>query len=317
MFRERPVEFESEGATLRGLLLHDDAPAPPDGRPLVVMAHGTSATIQMVAIDYARAFAARGLSVLLYDHRNFGSSGGEPRGEINPWIQCRGYVDALSYAETLPGVDRARIGLWGDSYSAGEAIVVAACDPRARCVVAQCPVFGASEPEERPSPERLEATRQTLKAGDVRGGPDSTTGPLPVVSFDPHAVPSLLQPIQAFRWFIDYGGRPGSGWVNRVSRVIPPTVATYSPFLCAPFVRQPALLMVAPDDEMVHANPRVARRAFDLMPGPKEWHAIADGHFGLLYPPGARFQEASGIQAEFFRRHLLPQDATTTARPSQ
>lgn len=305
MVSERPVEFDSEGATLRGLLVQDDAPPPRSGRSLVIMAHGTSATIQMVAIDYARVFASRGLSVLCYDHRNFGSSGGEPRGEINPWIQCRGYVDALSYAETLPNVDRARIGLWGDSYSGGEVILVAACDRRPRCVVVQCPVFGASEPEEMPSPALLEAIRQTLKDGDVSGGPGCTTGPLPVVSFDPHAIPSLLQPIQAFRWFIDYGGRPASGWVNRVTRVIPPTAAVYSPFLCAPFVRQPTLLMVAPDDEMVHANPRVARRAFDLIPAQKELHEIADGHFGLLYPPGERFHEASRVQADFFCQHLL------------
>jgi alpha-beta hydrolase superfamily lysophospholipase len=54
------------------------------------MAHGTSATIQMVAIEYARAFAREGLAALIYDHRGFGRSGGEPRLEINPWVQCRG-----------------------------------------------------------------------------------------------------------------------------------------------------------------------------------------------------------------------------------
>jgi alpha-beta hydrolase superfamily lysophospholipase len=43
------------------------------------MAHGTSATVQMVAIEYARAFARAGIAALIYDHRNFGRSGGEPR----------------------------------------------------------------------------------------------------------------------------------------------------------------------------------------------------------------------------------------------
>lgn len=304
MFREQPVEFESHGAVLRGLLLEAEGVTSTDGRPLVIMAHGTSATLKMVAIDYARVFASRGLSVLLYDHRNFGSSGGEPRGEINPWIQCRGYVDAISWSGRLPNVDRTRIGRWGDSYSGGEVVVVAACDPRVACVVAQCPVFGAAEPDERPSPELFDAIRRTLAEGEVAGGADCTTGPLPVVSFEQHAIPSLLQPIQAFRWFVDFGGRPGSGWVNRVTRVIPRTSPMYSPFLCAPFVQQPILMMVAPDDEMVHANPRVARRAFEQVPGSKEWYDIADGHFGLLYPDGERFLEASSVQADFLRRHL-------------
>lgn len=301
---ETPVEFESEGATLRGLYLHPRATPGSNGRPLVIMAHGTSATIQMVAIDYARAFVEHGLAVLLYDHRNFGGSDGEPRGEINPWVQCRGYRDAIGFASNLPGVDAGRIGLWGDSYTGGQVIVVAACDERPRCVVAQCPVFGASKPERQPSGQALATIRETLQGGDVHGGPECTTGPLPVVSFDPLSIPSLLQPIQAFKWFIEYGGRPGSQWVNRVTRVIPPTPVAYSPYLCAPYVRQPTLLMVSPEDEMVHASPSVARDAFELMPGPKEWYDIADGHFGLLYPAGERFREAVDVQASFLQRHL-------------
>jgi hypothetical protein len=249
-------------------------------------------------------FADRGLNVLLYDHRNFGSSGGEPRGEINPWVQCRGYRDAIGFACSLPGTDPARIGLWGDSYTGGQVIVVAACDPRPRCIVAQCPVFGASRPDLQHSEEVRASIRRILESGDVRGGPQATTGPLPVVSFDPRSIPSLLEPIQAFKWFVEHGGRPGSRWVNRVTRVIPPTEVPYSPYLCAPHVKQPTLLMVAPDDEMVHASPAVAAEAFGLMKADKEWYDIADGHFGLLDPGSERFREAAGVQAKFFLRHL-------------
>ncbi|ODV13252.1 MAG: hypothetical protein ABT20_02500 [Rubrivivax sp. SCN 70-15] len=92
---ERSVVFDSEGAHLRGVLVRPAAQTPRH-LPCVVMAHGTSATVAMVAIEYARVFAHAGVAALVYDHRNFGRSGGEPRGEINPWVQCRGYVDALS-----------------------------------------------------------------------------------------------------------------------------------------------------------------------------------------------------------------------------
>lgn len=44
----------------------------------------------------------------------------------------------------------------------------------------------------------------------------------------------LLVPIQAYRWFIDYGARHGSGWQNRATRMIPPNIAPYSPYLCSP-----------------------------------------------------------------------------------
>ena len=164
---------------------------------------------------------------MIHDLRNFGESSGGPRGEINLWIQCRGYLDAITFAF------------------------------------------------------------------------------------------SLLAPIQAFRWFIDYGGRPGSGWVNRVTRVLPPTPVPYSPYLCAPFVQAKVLLMVAPEDEMVHANYDVARKAYSLMPGLKQWHDIADGHFGLLYHPGACCDEAVKVQIDFLRRHLDLPDQTTVNGPVQ
>lgn len=47
--------------------------------PLVIMAHGTTGTVTMVANKYAEVFCRAGLAVLLYDHRNFGRSEGEPR----------------------------------------------------------------------------------------------------------------------------------------------------------------------------------------------------------------------------------------------
>jgi len=81
------VEFFSENALLRGLLFHPDEET--GSSPVIIMAHGTSATIHMVADKYAEAFQQAGFMVLLYDHRNLGRSEGEPRQEINPWIQCR------------------------------------------------------------------------------------------------------------------------------------------------------------------------------------------------------------------------------------
>ena len=304
MLSEIPIAFDSGGVTLRGYLL-TDSDAPPH-RPTVIMAHGTSATIEMVAIEYARAFARAGLAVVIYDHRNFGSSDGEPRQEINPWIQCRGYLDALTFACSRPEVDPERLALWGDSYSGGHVIVVSACDARPKVVVAQCPIFGAGVPEIEPSAETHAVIKATLLTGNVAGTPETTTGPLPVVSPDQIGFPSLLAPIHAFRWFIEYGGRPGSGWLNRVTRVIPPTPVPFSPYLCAPFVQGRVLLMVAPDDEMVHADYQVAKSAFDLMPVEKTWYDIADGHFGLIYHPSLRFDEAVSVQVEYLSTQLAP-----------
>jgi hypothetical protein len=65
-------------------------------------------------------------------------------------------------------------------------------------------------------------------------------------------------------------------------------------------------MMVAPADEMVHANPEVSRRAFDLLPGEKDWYDIDDGHFGLLYHPSDLFDDASTVRAAYLTRHFFP-----------
>ena len=217
----KEVDFPSEGATLRGLLYLPETGT--KNPPVVIMAHGTSATVYMVADKYAEAFCRAGLAALLYDHRGFGRSGGEPRQEINPWIQCRGYRDAVTFAETLDEVDPDRIALWGDSYTGGQVIIVGAIDQRVKVIVAQCPVFGAEPPPVEPNKANFDIIKDILSRGDVRGSPETTTGPMPVVSFDQAGTPSLLKPIQAFRWFIDYGGRAGTHWINSVTRVIPAT----------------------------------------------------------------------------------------------
>jgi hypothetical protein len=296
------VEFESEGAVLRGRLY----PAP-GGRPapILVMGHGFSATITMTADRYADVFQQSGLAVLLYDHRNFGASDGEPRQAINPWLQARGYRDALSFAGKLPGVDRGAMGLWGDSQSAAVALVVAGVDERVAAVVAQVPATGREPAPADPDGTLYEALRDTLLHGEITGGPEDSLGPLPVVSSDQIHGPSLLQPIQAYRWFIEYGGRFGTGWENRATRVTPKTAAPFHAGLSARHIRCPVLMQISPVDEMAGADPAVAQGVFAAMQGPKELVEIDGGHFGLLHHPSQWFDDASDAQRDFLVRHLV------------
>lgn len=99
----REIEFNAEGTILRGWLYLPENPA---GRaPAVVMAHGFTAVKEMYLDTYAEVFAAAGLGALVFDHRNFGASAREPRGEIDPWAQIRDYRHAISFARTLPEID--------------------------------------------------------------------------------------------------------------------------------------------------------------------------------------------------------------------
>jgi pimeloyl-ACP methyl ester carboxylesterase len=303
MFRD--VAFPSQGATLRGRLYSPGEGA--RGRaaaPIVIMTHGTSATITMVADRYAEVLCGGGLAVLLYDHRNFGISDGQPRGEINPWVQARGYRAAIDYVSSLSEIDKSRIAVWGDSFSAGQVLVVGACDDRVKAIVSQITACGPVMPPPDADGTLFAAVKHTFDKGDV-SIPDAVTGPLPVVSFDQHGTPSLLTPISAYRWFIEYGGRHGTRWENWVTRVIPKTPAPYHPGICAPHVRVPTLMMIATEDEMAGANPAVARAAYDSIPAKKELIEIAGGHFGLLHYPSDLFDQAAQAQRDFLVRHLL------------
>jgi pimeloyl-ACP methyl ester carboxylesterase len=290
------VKFQSEGATLRGRFYLPVRAAP---WPAVVMTHGTTATITMCLDRYAEVFCRAGLAVLLYDHRNFGLSGGEPRQLINPWLQARGYRDALTYLLTRTDVCADKIAAWGDSYSGMIALAVGALDPRYAAIAAQCPACGIEKPRQEPDEQSFQTMRAIFDGGDITGTPETTTGPLPVVSADQIGTPSLLKPIQAYRWFVDYGGRHGTLWENRVIRVIPPTPVPFSAYLAAPFIRGPSLIMAGRNDEMVHCNPEVMQAVFMLMRCRKEWVDIDGGHFGLLHHPSEIFERASARQCAF------------------
>ena len=159
----KEIEFPSEGATLRGLLFLPESQT--RRPPAVIMAHGTSATVHMAADKYAETFSRAGLAALLYDHRNFGRSEGEPRQEINPWIQCRGYRDAIKFAQTLDGVGPERIALWGARSTGGQVIVVGAIELRVKVIVAQIPLFGAEPPGVDPSRADFDITKKMLSRG--------------------------------------------------------------------------------------------------------------------------------------------------------
>lgn len=302
MLTERPVEFASYGATLRGrLYLPSGSPGP---RPVVVMAHGYSATIDgMVADKYADTFRDAGLAVLLYDHRGFGRSDGKPRQRIDRWMQVIEYRDAIDFISTLDDVDASRIAIWGDSLSGGCVIVAGRFDPRVRAIVTQVPACGRTPPPADLNGAIVERMSEVFDRRDVPVEP-AVEGPLPVVSTDQLGHPSALTPLTAFRWFIEYGGRYGTSWHNWVTIVAADDTHPYHPVLCAARLRVPVLFVIATDDEMPGANSAVARLAFERARGPKELLEIGGGHFGLLCHPSELFDVVSRAERDFLVRWL-------------
>jgi pimeloyl-ACP methyl ester carboxylesterase len=127
---------------------------------------------------------------------------------------------------------------------------------------------------------------------------------MPVVSADQATSPAALKPMTAFRWFIEYGGRYGSGWTNRVVLTTPGDAPPFDPFACAPHISVPTLFAMSPDDEMPGAVSAVARAVFERIAGPRQLLEIDGGHFGLLEYPSPTFERASDAQATFLAATL-------------
>ena len=300
-----PIEFESDGTLLRGRLYLPSEPArPATGRlPVAVMAHGFSATIPMVLDRYAEVFQAAGVAALAFDHPGFGRSDGEPRHEVNAYLQARGYLAAVRYARSRLDLDPRRLALWGDSASARHVLGIAVVDASVAAIVVQVPACGSSYVADR-GDVHVAAMRAHLLGGEVRGPVDGWISK-PVVSVDQARQPSALEPLTAYRWFIEYGGRYGSGWANDCIATGNPAAPAWDTQTWAARVQAPTLFVISPDDEMPGAETAVARETFRRVPGPKELVEVDGGHFGLLYYPSPEFDRASAAEAAFLRRVLV------------
>lgn len=102
------------------------------------MSHGFGGVKEQDLPTFAEEFSSKlPVACLVYDNRCFGTSGGSPRQEIDPWRQFGDISDAVTFAQLQGEIDAERIGLWGSSYAGGSVLWVAAVDRRVKAVVSQ------------------------------------------------------------------------------------------------------------------------------------------------------------------------------------
>jgi pimeloyl-ACP methyl ester carboxylesterase len=256
--------------------------------PLIVMAHGLSGTRRDGLGPFAERFAAAGVAALLFDHRGFGDSGGEPD-LFHPRRQLEDWRAAIAYARSLPGVDPDRIATFGSSMGGGNALAAAAGDRRIAAAVSQVPFIDILSQAHRPPPR---AVARSLRAA-IRGRPLPAVGQPDEAAFinAPHAE-------RGWRHVVAIG--EDSRWRNRVSArwlLGPP----YRPARLAAKLHCPWLLCVGEADRVARPGPAIAaaRRAplgelrtypgvdhFDIYDGPEHEAVVSD-------------------EVEFLQRHLL------------
>ena len=133
------MEFFSDGARLRGYLHRPDGS---DGkRPFIVQGPGWMGLADAKLYEpYHRAFTDAGFAVLIFDYRGFGASEGE-RGTLSPAWQLADWRNAISYMSGRDDVDPTRGAIFGSGGTGGgNAVLVAAAEPRMLATISQVPV---------------------------------------------------------------------------------------------------------------------------------------------------------------------------------
>ena len=162
------VQFYSEAVRCNAKLFTPTNHSATANAPGVVLAPGARATRASVE-SFADAIAKRGIVALAIDYRGWGECGGflyfgEPvrwddrlrfmemtttinirRLRLDPQAQLIDIRNAMTFLQGVPGVDRARIGVWGTDLAGGHVIAIAGSDARVKAAVAQVPLIAGKD----------------------------------------------------------------------------------------------------------------------------------------------------------------------------
>jgi uncharacterized protein len=280
------IEFDSSGDRCAGWLYPARDSAGP--APIVVMAHGLSGTRRDGLGPFAERFAAAGIAALLFDHRGFGDSGGEPD-RFDPRLQLDDWRAAIALARSLPGIDPDRVATFGSSMGGGNALAAAADDPGIAAVVSQVPFLDMLRQAHRSSP--LISARMLVAA--VRGKH------LPAVG-KPREAAFINAPGGEAGWRHVVAIGEDSRWRNRASsRWL--LGAPYRPARLAAQLHCPWLLCVGEADRVAAPGPAIAAARRAPLGELRTYPGV--DHFDIY--DGPEFEAVVADEVAFLRRHLL------------
>ena len=236
-----PLEFSVRGQCVAGLF-RSPRGAPGAQVPGVVLTGPFTGVKEQVVSVYARRLADAGLATLVFDHRNFGASGGEPRQHEDSAGKLEDLRGATSALAGQPSVDAGRLGCVGVCLGGGYALRHSAFDPRIRAVAFVAAAF--NDPHAMREGMGDAGYRDQMRAFAAAEQRQFDTGEieyLPAVDGDggEAAMPGR-EP-----W--DYYGTERSaapGWTNRVTRLSIRELLTFDAAIGADFLAgTPALFI--------------------------------------------------------------------------
>lgn len=297
----RDITFKSDGIDLAGWLYLPEESIGNAPWPTVVMANAFTAVKEIYLSNYAERFAAAGLAVLVFDYRNFGASGGEPRSQLFPHEQLEDLRNAVTWLRHQPGIDPERIGAWGVSLGGGHVMFLAAFDKRIKTVVAMIPAINQWENFLTAMPREAFFGFLGTLAQDREVRYDSGQ-----VNYFPLVAPpgqGGLMPDEAYQFYTQVQQTIAPGWANRISTQSLEKFVSYDPagpiHLISP---TPLLMIVAEQDQII--PPLLARTAFERALEPKRYLSLPCTHTAV-YNTDPFLSQATTAAIDWFREYLV------------
>ena len=271
----------------------------------IIMAGGFAVTREPGTDQFAARFHEAGYSVLAFDYRHLGESGGQPRQVVRVREQTEDWSAAIGFAAGLPGVDPARLAIWAFSASGGYVFGLAARDPRLAAAIAQTPNadnLAASRNAARYQ-KPLAMLRFTGRGVlDAAGGLAGRPPRLVPLGGAPGTVALLTTPdSRDSGTALNPGGRYPD-WQQAVAARSALRLAFWRPGRLAARVRCPLLVVVCDQDRSALAEPAV--RAARRSPG-AELVRLPGGHYAPFLDG---HEQTVAAELSFLRRHLLAVD---------
>jgi pimeloyl-ACP methyl ester carboxylesterase len=266
------------------------------------MAGGMAVTKEPGTDPFARRFAEAGFTVLAFDYRRLGESGGEPRQVVRLRDERADWDAAIGFAGSLPEVDPARVAIWGFSSSGGHVFPVAADHPTLAAAIAQTPnADGQAAARNALRYQRPSSMLRLLGRGvlDVLGGLLGRAPRLVPLDGPPGTLAVLTTPdAQQGRAALNPGNRYPD-WQQAVAARSALRMGLYRPGRWAARVRCPILVVVCDQDQSALAGPAI--RAAHRAPRSELVH-LPGGHYAPFLDQHERAVE---VQLGFLRRHLV------------
>jgi len=261
--------------------------------PGVVLGQGWAGTHFSIE-KYGARMAERGLVAMVIDYRGWGLSDGFvtlaqreknddsvrvirkkadviiKRTRLIPMKQVEDVRNAISYLQGEPGVDPERIGLWGSSSAAGNAIVVASMDARVKAMAMQVPAITGR----RSPPGPFELRGRMLEDAILR----ARTG---------------------------QGGEMEAGFSQRrtVDLESSQAAAEHRPFRFLKQVGPRPVLFIVAQNEQLFSNEDNAYAASKILEGPTKVLEVPNiSHFDMFVKEP--FEISSNAAADWFRQYL-------------